>query len=341
MALRLIILFFISSIFAFCNGQDQKVSENSNRQTVSIGNSVSEIGKNILCIFQDHNNNLWFASDGDGLFKYDGKTILQITDKQGLCGNLARLIQQASDGNLFISTGNGVCIFDGKQFSTLKPVSNNFNTTNLSNIILLSGNYYQDKLLYKFQLPQTSKLTKSYSQAPYAIYCSFKDSKGNVWFGTESRGVCKYDGKTFTWLDDEELGLAVRCIFEDKSGNIWIGNNGNGLFRYDGKRLTNFTKEHKLENPAFQKTLKGKEGTLARVWTITSDKQGNMWIGTIDAGLWKYDGTTLTNYTTKDGLQSNSITAVFYDNKDTLWIGADNGITIYDGKTFKPLNSRK
>jgi ligand-binding sensor domain-containing protein len=211
-------------------------------------------------------------------------------------------------------------------------------TPDLSNAILLSGHYYQNGVLHQFQLPQTSRLTKNYSPNAYAIYCSYKDRKGNIWFGTESRGVCKYDGKTFTWLDDEELGLAVRSIFGDKSGNIWIGNNGYGLFRYDGKTLTNFTKEHGLGNPSFLAGLQGKAGTLARVWTIAEDMEGNLWIGTIDAGLWKYDGKVLTNYTTTNGLNGNSVATVYCDTKGNIWIGTDNGITIYDGKTFKPFS---
>lgn len=324
----------ILSSFASCNAQPQKGPANKTQQAAVIGDTVFKVGKNIRSVFQDRSNNLWFASDGDGLFTYDGKTIRQLTDKQGLCGNFVRLIQQDKNGTLFISTANAVCVFNGKQFSTLQPANSNFNTTNLTDIVLLSGDYYQDRSLNKFQLPQTSRLTKSYSNNPYAVYCSFKDSKGCVWFGTESRGVCRYDGKTFTWLDREDLGLAVRCIFEDKSGNIWIGNNGNGLFRYDGKMLINVTKQHHLDNPGFQSTLKGKEGTLARVWAIAEDKKRNLWIGTIDAGLWKYDGNSLTNYTIKDGLISNSISSLFCDNSGMLWIGTDNGITQYDGTSF-------
>lgn len=317
MTLNSIILFSILTIFSSCNGQDKKTSESKAQMTVAIGDTVSEIGKNIRSIYQDDKNIFWFASDGEGLFRFDGKTILHFTEKDGLCGNFVRLIQQEKEGIISISTSNGSCGFNGQQFSTLQSVSN------------------------KIIIPQTSKLTKSYSQTPYAIYCTYKDSKGNTWFGTESRGVCKYDGKTFTWLDNEELGLAIRSIFEDKKGNIWIGNNGNGLFRYNGKTLTNFTKENKLENPDFQTTLKGKEGTLARVWTITNDKIGNLWIGTIDAGLWKYDDKVLTNYTIKDGLSSNSISTVFCDNNGNLWIGAENGVTIYDGKTFTPFDGQE
>lgn len=48
--------------------------------------------------------------------------------------------------------------------------------------------------------------------------------------------------------------------------------------------------------------MSDKHGTLARVWTINEDNNGNLWIGTIDACVWRYDGKNLTNYTTKDGL---------------------------------------
>ena len=341
MILNSLILSVILTVFTFCNGQDKKSPENKSQIRVTIGDTVSKIGRNIRYIFQDNQNNFWFASDGEGLFRYDGKTIFQLTDKNGLCGNFVRLIQQGKDGSVFISTENGVCMFNGKQFNTVQSAESKFNTTDFTDMVLLSGNYYQNNLLNQFQLPETSRLNKSYSQTPYAVYCSLKDSKGNIWFGTESRGVCKYDGKTFTWLDNEELGLAIRSIFEDQNGNIWIGNNGNGIFRYDGNALTNFTKEHKLENPDFQTTMQGKEGTLARVWTITDDKKGVIWIGTIDAGLWKYDGKTLTTYTTKDGLAGNSISTVFCDNKGNLWIGADKGVTIYDGKTFSAFGREK
>ncbi len=317
MTLNSIILFSVLTIFTSCNGQDKKTSENKSQMTASVGDNVSEIGKNIRCIYQDNQNFFWFASDGEGLFIYNGKTILHFTEKDGLCGNFVRQIQLEKDGIISITTSNGSCSFDGQQFNTFQSADS------------------------KLEIPQTSKLTKSYSQTPYAVYCSYKDSKGNIWYGTESRGVCKYDGKAFTWLDNEELGLAVRSIFEDKKGNIWIGNNGNGLFRYDGKTLTNFTKENKLENPDFQTTLKGKEGTLARVWTITDDKNGDLWIGTIDAGLWKYDGKALQNFTIKDGLSSNSISTVFCDNNGKLWIGTDNGVTIYDGKIFTAFGQKK
>lgn len=331
------LLISILLIVAFaCNGQHQPAKNTTPQPSAApvLGEKVEKIGSNIRCIYEDNNESTWFASDGDGLYQYDGKVLLRYTEKEGLPSNTVRYITRHNDGTLLIVTGKGVCSFDGKKISIVPNASGDF-ALNISSATILQGDYYEKGYLNKLPLTQTSRLTKNYSQTPYAVYCSLKDSKGNIWLGTESRGVCKYDGKNFTWVDDPELVLAIRCIFEDSKGNIWIGNNGYGLFRYDGKVLTNVTKQHKLENPRFLTTLEGKEGTLARVWSITEDKQGNLWIGTIDAGLWKYNGKEMVNFTPKDGLPGMVVSAVFCDSKGNIWIGSDTGVTVFDGKGFK------
>ncbi len=56
------------------------------------------------------------------------------------------------------------------------------------------------------------------------IISSFRDKKGNLWFGTAGSGVSRYDGKSFTNYSAEQ-GLAsnyVSGMLEDKSGNLWF-----------------------------------------------------------------------------------------------------------------------
>jgi len=340
MSLKTILLFSILALLVSCGKQNKKSTESKSEQTaITIeGDTVFEISNSIRCVFQDSKNNFWFATDGEGVFKYDGKTILQFKDKHGLCSNFVWNVFESKDGKIWFKTRDAICFFDGTAFTTIQADGNAFQTNNnyLNDEVLIE-HYYDGKSLVKIQLPQTSPLkNENNSRFHYDIYCTYKDSKGNLWFGTCTAGVCKFDGKTYTWLDNKELGAPVRSIFEDKKGNIWIGNNGYGLFRYDGKTLTNFTKEKKLENPDFIKNFESKEGTLARVWTITADKQGNLWMGTIDAGVWMFDGKALTNYTTKDGFGSNAIWTIYKDKNDTLWFGTDGaGVYHFDGKSFK------
>src|ERR1700748_1973730 len=48
-----------------------------------------------------------------------------------------------------------------------------------------------------------------------------------------------------------------------------------------------------------------------------------------------------TRFTSKDGLPDNRIRSVFQDKKGFLWIGTMNGISRYDGYTFKKYYNTK
>lgn len=48
-----------------------------------------------------------------------------------------------------------------------------------------------------------------------------------------------------------------------------------------------------------------------------------------------YDGSSFTNYTVRNGLLNNTVNALTIDSYDNIWIGGPNGVSKYDGKTFK------
>ncbi len=64
------------------------------------------------------------------------------------------------------------------------------------------------------------------------------------------------------------------------------------------------------------------------------DSKGNLWFGTLEKGVAKYDGTKLQYLTMEDGLPSNRIVGVIEDANGDLWFGTDMGICRYDGETF-------
>ncbi|HYK45588.1 MAG TPA: two-component regulator propeller domain-containing protein [Parafilimonas sp.] len=154
------------------------------------------------------------------------------------------------------------------------------------------------------------------------VYCGYKDSIGNLWFGTSGGGVSKYDGKDFTNYTTAQ-GLAnsiVWTIVEDNAGNLWFGTDGSGVSKYDGRTFTNYGKAQGLVDDV--------------VLTIIKDKAGNLWFGTL-GGISKYDGRVFTNYTTADGLPNNEVRGIVQDRKGDLWFGTSGGISEYDGHRFR------
>jgi ligand-binding sensor domain-containing protein len=61
------------------------------------------------------------------------------------------------------------------------------------------------------------------------------------------------------------------------------------------------------------------------------DKFGNLWFGTAGEGVYKYDGKLFTQYTTKDGLNSNRVWSILQDKDDEIWFGTTDGICRFDG----------
>lgn len=64
------------------------------------------------------------------------------------------------------------------------------------------------------------------------------------------------------------------------------------------------------------------------------DKHGNLWFSIGGEGVYRYNGESFTNYTTKDGLCDNDAGDIIQDEEGNILIGTKNGICKYDGKNF-------
>jgi ligand-binding sensor domain-containing protein len=68
------------------------------------------------------------------------------------------------------------------------------------------------------------------------------------------------------------------------------------------------------------------------------DKAGNLWFGTGENGLYKYDGKSFSQFKETNGLNINNIFSIFEDKDGKIWIGTGKGLYFYDGKTFAKIH---
>ena len=343
-----------------CNSQDKKQLPDSENEPVVQANTkdtTSLTGKRIRGMLEDTKGNFWIATDGAGVGRYKGKSATWYTRKEGLCSDYVRTIQEDKNGHLWFGTSNGVCRYDGKTFTNLMAnyalptysYSRAFESVTGNLWFGASGGVYgyDGKSFIFCPLSTDSSATTLFRRplpgdcSKYSVYCVLEDRAGNLWFGTDQKGVCRYDGKSFTWFTKQGLDIgAVRSIYQDKAGNIWIGSNGGGVCYFDGKSLINFSEDKVLSKHLSGSRLEDASQLLNRVWSITEDNTGNIWFGTMDEGAWRYDGKSLVNFTTKDGLASNAVWTIFKDRSERLWFGTDGGgICQYNGSSFTSFTS--
>ena len=323
----------------------------------------------VYSILEDKIGNLWFGTNGGGVCRYDGnrveaiergektppgaqqdlkkingklvKSFTNYSEKEGLSNYVVLSILEDKMGNLWFGTyGGGVCRYDGNRVEAIERGEK------------IPSGAQQDlkKINGKFVKSFTS-YTKKEGLSDNVVWSILEDKSGNLWFGTGSGGVCRYDGnrvdaiergektppgaqqdlkkingkliKSFTNYTEKE-GLSnnhVLSILEDKSGTLWLGSDGGGLCRYDGKSFTNYTEKEGLSNN--------------NVLSILEDKSGNLWFGTAGGGVCRYDGKSFTIFTEKDGLSSNVVLSILEDKIGNLWFGTyGGGVCRYDGKSF-------
>lgn len=336
----LVLLLSISS----CNGQKHV-------QTDTATDTVLLSGKMVRSILQDTKGNYWFGTDEHGLYRYDGKALTHFSKKDGLPSDQIRTLREDKFGNIWMEVASGISRYDGKTFQSFTeydgirdvPYRSDLLVTDILWFTGREGAYFFNGSSFSFlsfpidqAYAKMKKVNPGFNSSAYGIYSILIDKAGSIWFGTEQKGIFRYNGSSFDSIKYEDAGFAVRAMYQDTKGIYWFGSNSTGLTRYDGKNIRNITNELGLQNPGYIKEKKPSlsPGTLGQVFAINEDTNGNILIGTIDAGLWSYNGTTITNFTAKDGLTGNSVHAIYKDSKGKLWIGTSNGVCIFNGKTF-------
>lgn len=245
--MKLRILLYLSILTLLTSYNEQTTKQQFTTVDIVKGDTVKELGSSIMVIYQDKKNVYWFGSWETGVYRYDGKTLINYTTKHGLQNNRIDEIKEDQSGNIYF-TGrhphSTITKFDGQSFTKITATPSKEWKLEANDLWL--NNAYQTEKVYRFNgnafyeltLPKPPKLTN-----PFEVYSIYRDMKGNIWFGTNPVGVCRYDGKSFEWITEEDVtefrnegANGVRSITEDKNGDFWF-NTENRYSVYDSITL--------------------------------------------------------------------------------------------------------
>ena len=315
----------------------------------------------INCILKDTKGYMWFGTPA-GLYRYDGYvfTSFQCNSQDGssLPDSYINSIQESLDGNLWINTAAGYCIYNPQTETferDMKQAFAKFGIQSVPSIVYFDQHhtlwgalpnrgvvcFNAQQQLYDF--PNTDDARG----VPQGNICSISECRdGALIVYDDGRIVCcdvmhqQHKVWTTTEIADRKLRKSKSLrAFADQMDNIWLYGQGT-LFVYN--------KNAKTWNTTIgdQLGLTG-VGVDNAVNGMTADRAGNIWIGTDRAGLIRMNVNTHEMEEVQPRSMSNNqwlngvmrVQSLYVDNTDLLWVGTEKSGVAYFGNNIYRFES--
>ena len=248
-------IYFIINLIPETNiGQDRPVIF----ERVTSRDGLSQ--NNVYSITQDHKGFIWIGTE-DGLNRYDGYQFTvyknKTSDTLSLSDNFVNICYVTSSGDLWLGT----------EFGGL----NRFNSSN------------DDFSVWKRNPTDANSICSNFIDA------ISEDRQGNLWIASPDNGFDYFDVNSETFIhykqmlpDGYEINRqGISALYSDDTGRLWVGGT---------EKLHLFRINYRDNSNPVLVPLNLFNGTVVPgAAMIKEDPLGNIWIGTSQNGLFKFD----------------------------------------------------
>lgn len=315
--------------------KNQKFSTISNKRLPNIKNGIRSIT-------DDGNDHLYIGLRIEGLYVYNLRT--QKTkyfrhnpnDPQSLPGDNVRSICIDHAKNIWVGTNLGLGLLDpftGK-FKVFKHIANNpaslagdnihqiiemndrtlWIASDIGGISVLDLNLYKNPLTEELKFSQITKENSGLSSNNNRRI--IQDSFGNIWIANYSMGI-DFIAKSAASINTlQYMGKAleeVTGLYCDHQGNLWIGQDNLMSLYQNGKLMQSWNFSSYLSNSS------------SSIYVFEEDKKGNIWCGTSDNGVLKFNPHT-HSFTRINYAQNLDVHALCENAQGKMWVGTEAGI---------------
>lgn len=320
--------------------------------------------KAITSIYQDQHEQIWFATYGEGVYLYTGARMYNFGMDDGLSGNDIYAMTPSSSGEVWLATDDGIniCSFrdEKKQIKSLglkeglpDQIITALETDENGNVWI--GTFENGVALFN---AATQKIEIPFSKSGMDEITSFDIFDGNeLWIGTRKSGLWHYNQNTGfarklinlfnvypgeisdiltdvegnIWICLEEGMLLssfrpfeiletnigeIQALFSDQRDQLWVGTK-NGIYQVEVKETS--ISSMKRIAPSYN----------FNVTDILEDSFHNIWIGTLDKGLYVYNPVTGQVYHNNLYELEGTTIMSMASSDSTIWMATLQGVVSY------------
>lgn len=296
------------------------------------------INESILATYPEKNNHIWIATKNNILL-YNPEN------------NKKEIVLKIENIRSFLENNNILWLASDKSVYKYNTITKQLLTIlNIPNALISISENNQDIVVCSsegiYRINCDNGVKELLSNPDYLkkingafINCVYYFKNDQLFIGT-GKGLFLVNLKnkeTIKYMNDDKnehsvSGNNIMSIDIDKSGSIWVGSDkGLSLFKPKEGTFDNYTEANKNSLTSGQTSC------------ALEDKDGNMWVGTSNAGLNKINLSDKTvqhfyNHSYDSAsISDKAITCIFQDSKGIIWVGTENGLNKLepDKQTFK------
>lgn len=295
------------------------------------------------------NNSLLLATAGSGLLQVRQSQIIKsLTRQSGLPSDYIYDVEQTAGGQFLVASARGLVLLDAA-FSSPQVLPALSNTEVYALLQDKEGGVYAAGKAGVFYAAPWQTVPEFNQLSAIAASTLLLDTYGLLWFGGVSSDLYRlYQGTAQPLrLDDDLSANRVVSLFLDEENSIWAGTS-NGLKRIREVPFTNLTGYNGLQDNFVRTVLESNDGRLwigsgagldvqqtdgsvtpilqnLSVLSLAQDADGNIWVGTRNAGAIRLQDTQQQRFDTTAGLRSAQVRSIS-SRQGLIWLGTANGL---------------
>lgn len=264
----------------------------------------------VRAVLEDRDGNIWIGTNG-GLARFQGDRFVASAEGSR-DSDLVRCLLEDREGDLWVGANNGLTRLRDDAFSVYGKTegmpSDEPNTVFQDHAGRIWVGFHEGGLM--LFSPDRRRFTPRDGMPETEVFSIRESANHDLLLSTRVGLVRMHDSRFTTLIPPDPLSR--RMVFdalEDSAGRLWLASPA-GLFEAEDQRIRTVL-------PG------GAAGT--GVATLCETRDGALWAGTVNKGLWRIQGRDVRSYTMTNGLPTDNIRELYQDADGTLWIGTLGG----------------